>query len=283
MAIVAGAVLLVLRVQRRERAERNDEIVAKAVRETIQATPSPPTASIAKAQPISPVRVAPPRPAQIADEEREARVEGILLDWTGRGKRTRFTATTRFTCACGHHYRLSAFGLAEDAPILCPACKVSRPLSLDEEDTIREQLEERLWDIFDEVGIDDSDDDIEFVLEHGRFPKPSEREPDGYAVGLAGEEFHQPAVKACKPGETVKLLREPSNPHDPLAIAVVSKQGATLGYIPRKNFVQRVVHEDGKGCRAKVWKVNKREGGGLDVVLDLEVIDTPIGERAFSQ
>lgn len=39
-------------------------------------------------------------------------------------------------------------------------------------------------------------------------------------------------------GETVALVREPTNPHDPNAVAVYSTDGVHLGYVPRTAHAQ---------------------------------------------
>ena len=41
-------------------------------------------------------------------------------------------------------------------------------------------------------------------------------------------------VAALKPGAELTLIREPSNPFDPLAIAVYDAEGRKLGFIPKK-------------------------------------------------
>ncbi|MCA1743091.1 MAG: HIRAN domain-containing protein, partial [Desulfovibrionales bacterium] len=38
-----------------------------------------------------------------------------------------------------------------------------------------------------------------------------------------------------KPGQTLKLKREPQNPHDSKAIEVFTSSGQKLGYVPRSH------------------------------------------------
>ena len=41
----------------------------------------------------------------------------------------------------------------------------------------------------------------------------------------------QAELQRCREGEVVELLREPRNPHDPSAVAVISERGIKIGYL----------------------------------------------------
>lgn len=43
----------------------------------------------------------------------------------------------------------------------------------------------------------------------------------------------QDELRRCAPGEFLELVREPHNPHDPMAVAVVSARGVRVGYLNR--------------------------------------------------
>lgn len=109
------------------------------------------------------------------------------------------------------------------------------------------------------------------------------REPEGYPVGLVGEQSYQDAIGRSAAGETATLLREPDNPYDDEAIVVVSARSETIGYIPRDSFVQDVVHEQDKGCTATILSIEPGARGFQEVVLDLTIGGEPIGERAFQR
>lgn len=47
----------------------------------------------------------------------------------------------------------------------------------------------------------------------------------------------QAELALCRPGEQVELIREPDNPHDPRAVAIVSCRGVRLGYLRRDRAV----------------------------------------------
>ncbi len=54
---------------------------------------------------------------------------------------------------------------------------------------------------------------------------------------IAGFQYHEgmkPDVfRTLKESEALVLRREPNNPHDPLAIAIFTKEGRQIGYVPR--------------------------------------------------
>jgi hypothetical protein len=68
-----------------------------------------------------------------------------------------------------------------------------------------------------------------------------------YTLHLSGEEYdgRQGLIGRLEPGQRLFLRREPSNPHDPNAVAVTTQFGSTIGYIPRKNanWVARLLDE----------------------------------------
>ncbi|TCM36913.1 HIRAN domain-containing protein [Novosphingobium sp. ST904] len=47
----------------------------------------------------------------------------------------------------------------------------------------------------------------------------------------------QAELALCRPGEEVRLVREPGNPHDRMAVAVVSCRGVKVGYLKRDRAV----------------------------------------------
>jgi hypothetical protein len=44
----------------------------------------------------------------------------------------------------------------------------------------------------------------------------------------------EPIIAALKDGAELTLIREPSNPFDPLAVAIYDAEGRKLGFIPKK-------------------------------------------------
>lgn len=103
--------------------------------------------------------------------------------------------------------------------------------------------------------------------------------PREYFVGIVGESNYQPAVRKCRTGERVQLLRETGNPHDRNAIVVESERGATIGYIARDSWLHEALLNDGKGCTATIKSVNR--GDTFGIVLNVTLVGPPIGARMF--
>jgi len=55
---------------------------------------------------------------------------------------------------------------------------------------------------------------------------------EAHVAGTSYRELRE-TEPTLHPGALLVLRREPDNPHDPLAILVVSEAGACLGYVPR--------------------------------------------------
>ena len=69
---------------------------------------------------------------------------------------------------------------------------------------------------------------------------------------VAGVSFYQEALERCEAGEPVTFVHEPDNPHDPMALRVVSMRGETLGYVPRGAWVHYAVHQLGRGVAGAI-------------------------------
>ncbi len=75
---------------------------------------------------------------------------------------------------------------------------------------------------------------------------------------VAGTHHHdaQAALPSLALGVRLRLLREPANPHDDLAIAVQTVEGLRLGYVPRsENPVLARLMDGGKLLFARVVTV----------------------------
>lgn len=109
-------------------------------------------------------------------------------------------------------------------------------------------------------------------------------EPKGFPVGLVGESKYQDAIRACRVGEAVTLLREPGNPFDAKATVVICPRGQTIGYIARDNFLQRAIHEERQQVAATILSFRNGPGGHVGVVIDVDLLgpnENPIGERTY--
>lgn len=124
---------------------------------------------------------------------------------------------------------------------------------------------------------------VVIVDEGEHYEHPPVAPPRTYQVGIVGESNYQPAIRRCSPGQQVQIVREQGNPHDRQALAVVTSSGATIGYIPRDHWLQRAVHDEGKGCDATIRRISSGGAGSLGVVLDVALNSRGLGTRSFNR
>lgn len=79
---------------------------------------------------------------------------------------------------------------------------------------------------------------------------------------IAGTPNYQDALKKCKEGERLWLLREPNNPYDPNAISVWSQSKEIIGYIKRDLAADLAPQMD-RGQWIEV-KISELTGGTAD-------------------
>lgn len=104
-----------------------------------------------------------------------------------------------------------------------------------------------------------------------------------YSVGLVGESNYQEAIRTCRVGEPVVVSLQPDNPYDDRALVVTTLDDQTVGYIPRDNWLQDAVHEEGKGCDATIRSIDKSPGGALGVVLEVRLDDGELQTRTYGK
>jgi hypothetical protein len=81
-----------------------------------------------------------------------------------------------------------------------------------------------------------------------------------FLAPVVGTSFRIEAARAVRPGADVVLRREPTNPHDPAAVAV-DVDGVHIGYLPRP-LAARL---DGAAWSAVVTEVRHGDGVGVQV------------------
>ena len=104
------------------------------------------------------------------------------------------------------------------------------------------------------------------ALMHGSFGKDGALQPFAREIMLiechiAGTTHHdvKPVEPQLLPGVMLPLEREPQNPHDPLAIVILTESGHRLGYVPRaKNEALARLMDAGKllfgKLESKTWQ-----------------------------
>jgi hypothetical protein len=66
-----------------------------------------------------------------------------------------------------------------------------------------------------------------------RYPQVRTIRTKLYGVSFRNEDglARQQLIRQCRPGDRLRLVREPGNPHDPCAVAVQALGGRQLGYL----------------------------------------------------
>jgi hypothetical protein len=110
----------------------------------------------------------------------------------------------------------------------------------------------------------------------GRFLGRGELPPGLLVTHVAGAVHRRAALESplAAPGSALVLRAEPSNPHDPSAIAVDLRDGTPLGYVPREHT------EDVLGWGALVLRERRRSPrearDGLTMLLSREPVELRI-------
>ena len=96
-----------------------------------------------------------------------------------------------------------------------------------------------------------------------------------YSINIVGESKYQTAIRRCREGEAIRLRKEANNPHDRNAVAVECPRGATLGYLPRDCFLQRLIWDENKPLSAQIERLKRAPGTSTTGVI-LEVATTGV-------
>jgi len=101
-----------------------------------------------------------------------------------------------------------------------------------------------------------------------------------YTLGIVGESHYQDAIRRCRQGDRVVLKREPENPYDANAVAVLRESGECLGYLKREHAEWMAeVLDKGRQVQAKITLLTggTRDKPSRGVVID---VDTTPGTTA---
>lgn len=128
----------------------------------------------------------------------------------------------------------------------------------------------------------DADDETAKWCAREVWGKPREPRPvRSYAIGLVGGGHFQDVICVCKRDDRIVFYRETDNPYDGCAIVAKTEEGRTVGYIPRANWLQSVVHKDGCGAIASIKDV--QIGPPAFVQLEVTVSGDPLDKSRYQQ
>lgn len=105
---------------------------------------------------------------------------------------------------------------------------------------------------------------------------------DGVAyLKLVGVSFYQEALGRCSAGEAVRFVHEPDNPHDEMALRVVSVLNETIGYVPRRSWLHRLIHEQGRGVSAVLASIGYGRACLLGATVSVAVCDDTVAVASY--
>ena len=90
---------------------------------------------------------------------------------------------------------------------------------------------------------------------------------------LVGVSFYQAALERCAAGEPVRIIHEPDNPHDPMALRIDSMLGETIGYLPRQSPVHVAILQHGRGVSAVIDSIGLSRSCQIGARLSLALCD----------
>lgn len=90
---------------------------------------------------------------------------------------------------------------------------------------------------------------------------------------VAGVSFYQAALERCAAGEAVTFVHEPDNPHDPMALRVVSLRSETVGYVPRTAPIRHAVHQRGRGISGVFASIGYSRSCLLGATISVAICD----------
>jgi len=103
----------------------------------------------------------------------------------------------------------------------------------------------------------------------------------GLPINLVGEQHCAEAIAGCRRGDVALVWHEADNPDDDGALAVTDEQGRLLGYVPRYSFLRQAIHDDGKGCEARLRQIGPGVRGFNEVRIAVVLDDSEIQKRRY--
>ena len=105
---------------------------------------------------------------------------------------------------------------------------------------------------------------------------------DGVAyLRLVGVSHYQDELEQCSPGEPVRFVHEPDNPHDETALRIVSVRNRTIGYAPRGSWLHKLIHEQGRGASAAISSIGHSRACLLGVTISIAVCDDEVSRHSY--
>jgi hypothetical protein len=83
------------------------------------------------------------------------------------------------------------------------------------------------------------------------------------------------------PGQPIRIIHEPDNPHDEMALRVETADGDTLGYLPRKCGLRVAVHQHGRGLSGAIASVGWSRACLLGATVSIALSDDEVRTQSY--
>jgi hypothetical protein len=121
-------------------------------------------------------------------------------------------------------------------------------------------------------------DECREIREAPNVMRPGDHRPEKLFFPVAGTRHHLSVAAAVRPAESLYLVRERENPHDPNAVEVRRGTGELIGYVPRARELQgkfgygpytladlAQAMDAGASCTAKCYAAGGNEPGSVQL------------------
>jgi hypothetical protein len=115
-----------------------------------------------------------------------------------------------------------------------------------------------------------------------RSAHPVEPAKPGFFTKVVGVSYEnkdgtsrQSIIERCRPGEILRLVREPDNPHDTNAVKVLRQNGEQLGYLPGHVVMTGLARDMDRGNYFRVEVEAITRGGEQILGVNIRIADVP--------
>lgn len=98
---------------------------------------------------------------------------------------------------------------------------------------------------------------------------------------IAGVSHYQKALANCRPGQALRLVHEPDNPHDNMALMLETLDGNTVGYVPRRSGLHVAVLELGRGAFITIASIGYSRACLLGATITIALCDDELLVRSY--
>lgn len=98
---------------------------------------------------------------------------------------------------------------------------------------------------------------------------------------VVGVSHYQKALEQCRPGQPIRLVHEPDNPHDEMALKVETLEGAAIGYLRRRSRLHVAILECGRGVSGVIASIGYGRACLIGATVSLAFCDDEVLVRSY--